>query len=510
MQTKRQKNTYGFFRIFSVLFCVFTCTLLSSCQKKLAENKVFGVDDLSGSVIGVQLGTTGDILVSDYEEDGSNTTIERFNKGNDAIQALKQGKIDAVIIDAQPANAFIEANPALMILEEEFVKEDYAISIAKGNTELTASINKALSSLKADGTIDSIINNYIGENAGKSPYTSPSGVNRSNGTLIMATNAYFKPYEYYENGKIVGIDADIATAIADYLGMNLKIEDMEFDSIITAVSSGKADIGVAGMTVTPDRLKNIDFSDPYTTSSQVIVVRNNEAVESGSNFVEKFTNDFITEKRYQYILTGLKNTLIIAFFAAIMGIVIGFLVAVIRSSHDKTGNMKILNAICSVYLTIIRGTPAMVQLLIIYYIIFGSMNVNKIFVAVLSFGINSGAYVAEIFRSGIMSIDNGQFEAARSLGLTYNQTMISVILPQAFKNVLPALANEFIVLLKETSISGYIGLTDLTRGGDIIRSITYDAMLPLIGVALIYLVLVMILSALVKKLERRLRNNERN
>ena len=152
----------------------------------------------------------------------------------------------------------------------------------------------------------------------------------------------------------------------------------------------------------------------------------------------------------------------------------------------------------------------MVQLLIIYYIIFGSMNVNKIFVAVLSFGINSGAYVAEIFRSGIMSIDNGQFEAARSLGLTYNQTMISVILPQAFKNVLPALANEFIVLLKETSISGYIGLTDLTRGGDIIRSITYDAMLPLIGVALIYLVLVMILSALVKKLERRLRNNERN
>ena len=152
----------------------------------------------------------------------------------------------------------------------------------------------------------------------------------------------------------------------------------------------------------------------------------------------------------------------------------------------------------------------MVQLLIIYYIIFGSMNVNKILVAVLSFGINSGAYVAEIFRSGIMSIDNGQFEAARSLGLTYNQTMISVILPQAFKNVLPALANEFIVLLKETSISGYIGLTDLTRGGDIIRSITYDAMLPLIGVALIYLVLVMILSTLVKKLERRLRSNERN
>ena len=151
----------------------------------------------------------------------------------------------------------------------------------------------------------------------------------------------------------------------------------------------------------------------------------------------------------------------------------------------------------------------MVQLLIIYYVIFSSVHIDKLIVAILAFGINSGAYVAEIFRSGIMSIDNGQFEAARSLGLSYKTTMISVILPQAFKNVLPALANEFIVLLKETSISGYIGLNDLTRGGDIIRSITYDSMLPLIGVAIIYLVMVMGLSQLVKKLERRLRNNER-
>ena len=151
----------------------------------------------------------------------------------------------------------------------------------------------------------------------------------------------------------------------------------------------------------------------------------------------------------------------------------------------------------------------MVQLLIIYYVIFSSVHIDKLSVAILAFGINSGAYVAEIFRSGIMSIDNGQFEAARSLGLSYKTTMISVILPQAFKNVLPALANEFIVLLKETSISGYIGLNDLTRGGDIIRSITYDPMLPLIGVAIIYLVMVMGLSQLVKKLERRLRNNER-
>ena len=227
------------------------------------------------------------------------------------------------------------------------------------------------------------------------------------------------------------------------------------------------------------------------------------------SFSEKFKTDFIKEARYTYLLKGLLNTVIIAFFAALMGVVIGFLIAVVRSNHDKTGHMKVLNFICNIYLTVIRGTPTMVQLLIIYYVIFSSVHIDKLIVAILAFGINSGAYVAEIFRSGIMSIDNGQFEAARSLGLSYKTTMISVILPQAFKNVLPALANEFIVLLKESSISGYIGLNDLTRGGDIIRSITYDPMLPLIGVDIIYLVMVMGLSQLVKKLERRLRNNER-
>ena len=325
----------------------------------------------------------------------------------------------------------------------------------------------------------------------------------------MATNAYFKPYEYYEGGSIIGIDADIAQAIADYLGMNLKIEDMEFDSIITAVSSGKADFGMAGITVTDERKKNIDFTTTYTTSKQVIIVRDDNASASGMSFAEKFKTDFIKEARYTYLLKGLLNTVIIAFFAALMGVVIGFLIAVVRSNHDKTGHMKILNFICNIYLTVIRGTPTMVQLLIIYYVIFSSVHIDTLIVAILAFGINSGAYVAEIFRSGIMSIDNGQFEAARSLGLSYKTTMISVILPQAFKNVLPALANEFIVLLKETSISGYIGLNDLTRGGDIIRSITYDPMLPLIGVAIIYLVMVMGLSQLVKKLERRLRNNER-
>ncbi len=226
------------------------------------------------------------------------------------------------------------------------------------------------------------------------------------------------------------------------------------------------------------------------------------------NFSEKFHQNFIEQDRWKYLVDGLLITIRITLFAVILGIVIGFVIAIIRSTHDKTGKLKILNVIAKIYLTIIRGTPAMVQLLIAYYVIFTSPNVSKVLVAILAFGINSGAYVAEIVRSGIMSIDRGQFEAGRSLGLNYFQTMKSIVIPQAFKNVLPALSNEFIVLLKETSICGFIGLQDLTNGGDTIRSQTYEAFMPLIAVAVVYLIVVMILTALVSKLERRLRNSD--
>jgi len=225
-------------------------------------------------------------------------------------------------------------------------------------------------------------------------------------------------------------------------------------------------------------------------------------------FSADFYQNFIEDGRFKYLLDGLANTLKIALFAVLVGVVIGIVVAIIRSTYDKTGKLKIGNWICRMYLSIIRGTPAMVQLLIIYYVIFGSVKIDKVLVAIIAFGVNSGAYVAEIFRGGIMSVDAGQFEAGRSLGFNYVQTMWHIVLPQAFKNVLPALGNEFIVLLKETSISGYIALPDLTMGGNIIRSITYDAFIPLIAVAVIYWVLVMVLNAGVKRLERRLRNSD--
>ena len=236
-----------------------------------------------------------------------------------------------------------------------------------------------------------------------------------------------------------------------------------------------------------------------------------------SDLKAQFILNFIDDDRWRYLLDGLGVTLEITVFALLIGLTIGITVAIIRATHDNTIEtmspglgkviLKILNTFSKIYLTVVRGTPVVVQLLIMYYIIFATSN-NKIIVAVIAFGVNSGAYVAEIVRSGIMSIDKGQMEAGRSLGFNYVQTMIGIIIPQAFKNVLPALANEFITLLKETSVSGYIALQDLTKGAYIIIGRTYSAFMPLIAIALIYLTLVMFFTWLVGKLERRLRNSD--
>ena len=242
-------------------------------------------------------------------------------------------------------------------------------------------------------------------------------------------------------------------------------------------------------------------------------------VEFIKNFVDKFKLNFINGDRWLWLVDGLKNTLLITFFAVLIGIAIGVIIAIIRSTYDKNhlilkkkGGLGylilvLLNGICKIYLTIIRGTPVVVQLLIMYFIIFAS-STNGTMIAIIAFGINSGAYVAEIFRGGIMAVDKGQFEAGRSLGLNYIQTMIYIIIPQMFKVVLPTLCNEFIVLLKETSVAGYVGIADLTKAGDLIRGRTFSAFMPLMAVGIIYLVIVMLFTWLVGKLERRLRNSD--
>lgn len=246
-----------------------TAAMLTGCGGGTPENPVHSIDDLSGKTIGVQLGTTGDTLAEDVE----GAIVEKYNKYSDAVQALKQAKIDAIIIDSDTASEFLKNNTDIELLSEGFADEEYAIAMKLDNTALQSEINDALKALTDDGTLKSIKDNYDSEDAGTKSYSSPENVDRSKGKLVMATNAEFPPYEFKDGTDIVGFDVDMMTAVCDYLGYELQIEDMAFDSIIPAVQSGKADVGVAGMSVTPDREKNVLFSDTYTTTHLVVMVR---------------------------------------------------------------------------------------------------------------------------------------------------------------------------------------------------------------------------------------------
>ncbi len=259
-------------RLFAVLLAVaMTAAMLSACGGSSdggsEAKKIESADDLEGAKIGVQTGTTGDIYVTD---DYGDENVERFNKGFEAVQSLTQGKIDAVVIDDQPAQAFVAEAEGLKILDAPYVEEDYAMCFKKDNA-VCADFNKAIQELKDEGTFDQIVTYYI-EGKGER-YASPEGVDRSKGKLVMATNAEFPPYEFREEQEVVGIDADFAQAICDKLGYELEIEDMAFDAIIPAVQSGKADFGAAGMTVTDERKTQVDFTDSYYTGKQVIIVK---------------------------------------------------------------------------------------------------------------------------------------------------------------------------------------------------------------------------------------------
>lgn len=454
-----------------------------------------------------------------------------------------------------------------------------------------------------------------------------TGCSSKKNELILATEAGFAPYEYYENGEIVGVDIDIAKEIAKELNYELVIKDVAFDSIISEVKSEKSDIGAAGISYTSERAKEVDFTVDYMESRQVLIVKKNSlikspqdlsnqkiAVQLGSvadtylteempsimvvrekkflaaiqdlkddkvsgvvmdeipakelltsdlkildealvtdhygmivkkgneqllqdanriitrlkedgtidkfllkhlgmveeeevhdtTIIDKFYYSVIYDGRYKYILEGFKNTLLMALGAVLLGVLLGGFAAVIQNIHDNTGKFKILSFLAKSYVTIIRGTPSILQLMIIYYVIFKSLSVNIVLVGILSFGINSGAYVAEIIRAGFNSIDKGQTEAGYALGLSYGQVTSRIVVPQAIKNILPALGNEFITLVKETAVGAYIGILELTKASDIIASRTYDYFFPLFLTALIYLGITFLLTKLFHKMEVKL------
>lgn len=360
--------------------------------------------ELDGKRIAVQEGTTGDLLVTPGEDNDvitkDSTTVKRFKKGSDAILELKNNGVDAVVIDANPAQEYVKNNSDLKYVIEDTSTEEYAIAVTKGNTQLLNDLNEGLSRVKANGTFDKLVAQYI------------------NGT-----------------------------------------------------------------------------SEAVTTSDNFFV-----------RVVEKFQRVFIDTNGITLLAKGLGTTISISFLAVLLGIILGFVIALMKLTELRKGKKTILSRIANIYIDILRGTPSMVQLLIMYLVIFHS---NFGFVAaVLTFGINSSAYVAEIIRAGILAVDNGQMEGGRSLGFSYGETMRYIVIPQAVKNILPALGNEFITLIKETAIVGYVAIQDLTKAADFLISRTFDTFYPLIAIAIIYYILIKILTKLLNLFERRLRKGD--
>ena len=456
---------------------------------------------------------------------------------------------------------------------------------------------------------------------------------KQRGYLKVSTNAEFPPFEFREGEQILGIDIDIAKQIAKRLGVELKVNDVSFDSLILELSNGNCDFSIAGMSKSEEKSKSVDFSDPYYVAKQLILVAKNSEIASAKDLndkkigvqlgttgdiyvsenyktskivrynkisdassdilsgaldaivvddlpaqklsgmlknsvkvldtplfeesyriavakgeseilnqvniilkdmlqsgeidkiVQKYVssleendtslksqiyNNLISKQRYITIFQGLATTLEITCVALIIGIILGVAVALVGATRSESAIVKILKFIAKVYVLVIRGTPVVIQLFVSYYIIFSSSGMSKILVAMMTFGINSGAYVSEIIRSGINAVDWGQYEAGRCLGLSERLTMSKIILPQAFRNILPTLMNEFIQLIKETSVAGFIGVMDLSRAGDIIRSNTYQPLVPFMSVAIIYFVLVSVLTLFLGFMERRFKTNDKS
>lgn len=455
------------------------------------------LDDIADKKIGIFTGTVHDAFI---QRKYPKAEIFRFESTPDMILSLTGGKIDAAMMGSNTAQIIVRKNPGLAILTDKVYDMPLGIGFSKGNPAFRDEFNQYLRQLREDGTYDTVYKRWFVDDPEVA--VMPDFKFSENGKKVpigVATDDL--PYVMYKDGKYVGFDIEIISRFAQKAGFTPEYVPMQFSSLIAAMAAGKVEMISDGIAITEERAKQINFSDPYCYFNTVVVtskrnmgggVENTPAVQKKSFFEsvkESYKNNIIHEKRYLLIIDGLKVTIFISIFAALFGTLIGGLICFMRMSKNT-----VLSGIAKIYITLLRGTPVLVLLMIIYYVVFASVNIYPVLVAVIAFGLNFGAYVSEMFRTSIQSIDRGQLEAGIAGGFTKVQTFIHIILPQALRHVLPVYKGEFISLVKMTSIVGYIAVQDLTKASDIIRSRTFDAFFPLIMVAIFYLIIAWILT----------------
>ncbi len=455
------------------------------------------LDDIADKKIGVFTGTVHDAFIAKkYPQ----ARIFRYEGTADMMLSVKSNKIDAAMFDLITAKLILKHNPDLGLLSDQVLTLPLGMGFNKENPALRDDFNSFLKEIKSDGAYDIMHKRWFVEDAEEAvmpEFNKPATGKK----LLVGVSVDDLPYVAVINGKYVGFDIELVRTYAERRNYQLEIITMEFPSLVAALAARKVQIITDGMAITPERSQAINFSDSYAEFRTAVVAPKNkltgyqgqvykpEKKTFLKSVADSFQSNIIQEKRYLLILDGLKLTILISLFAALFGTLFGGLICFMRMSKRK-----ILNVIANLYITLLRGTPVLVLLMIIYYIVFASVNINPALVAVFAFGLNFAAYVSEMFRTSIESIDKGQKEAGIAGGFTKVQTFIHIITPQAMRHLLPVYKGEFISLVKMTSIVGYIAVQDLTKASDIIRSRTFDAFFPLIMAAVLYLLIAWLLT----------------
>ena len=504
--------------IFSLIF------MLSGCSEK---EEITSLQQLNGKEFAVMSGGTADKIVLSKIPTAK---FKYFNTVLDACMAVKTGKADVAVSDEPILKNIAAKSSGLTVISEMISYDKYGFAVQHENQELKKNIDLVVSEIRNNGVYDDMMKRWVPKTGGPAPMPDiPSS--GSNGVLKLGTATTNEPFSFVDGSQnIVGFDVEIARRVAQKIDKKLEILNMDFGAMIPALISGKVDMIAAGITITHERAKKILFSEYYTSgmaalvrdetsklsgSGQVILVNKSAAgpvafVSFFKNIANSFNSNIIQENRYLLILDGLETTVLISVLATVFGSLLGALICFMRMSKNA-----LLNLPARIYISILRGTPVLVLLMLIFYVVFASVNINPLLVAVIAFGMNFAAYVAEIFRTGIEGVDKGQTEAGIALGFTKVTTFLNIVLPQTVRRILPIYKGEFISLVKMTSIVGYIAVQDLTKASDIIRSRTFDAFFPLVMVAILYFLISWVLMQSLECLERKTdpkykRNKERN
>ncbi|QOX77954.1 ABC transporter permease subunit [Trichlorobacter lovleyi] len=464
------------------------------------------VDDVQDKRIGVLLGSVHDSYVT---KTYPKATVLQYKTPSDLVLAVKSGKVDAGMYTHETLLEILRQEPTLALLGKPLFSVPIAVGFNQTNTALCTKFNTFLKQVKQNGQFDDMVTRWIQQGGTQMPKIEGS---TTNGRLVIGiVSDKGLPFTIIKDNRMVGFDVELAERFAAYLGKEPVFSDMEFGSLIAAAAGNKIDAIFSTLMITDERKKQVAFSDPYyELGASLFVLKQRVAGATAGNtehavappsffkgIADSFQSNILQERRYLLIWDGLKTTVVISIFATLFGTLLGALICFMRMAKSR-----LLSAPARLYIAILRGTPVLVLLMLIFYVVFASININPVIVAVIAFGMNFGAYTAEIFRTGIEGVEKGQTEAGISLGFTRTSTFFQIVLPQMVRRILPVYKGEFISLVKMTSIVGYIAVQDLTKASDIIRSRTFDAFFPLVMVAILYFLISWTLMQSLEYLER--------